>query len=245
MASALPPDDPSCETLITWQAIHHACTPDSILYHEAGAARTAAHAPTSDGYIHQHDEGIWTGIGMAAHAIMVLGNCPLVDIGVPLHHEAAMDLGAWQDVEDMLANEPSIAQRLIFQIGGTVSSDSIADIGRFCMRMRRHGCRTALSGFGRADCSIAALVALRPDIVRIDPFFLRYGLIAETGRALLCHLVALASTIARDVTIEGVETERGARLAADTGAMWQQGPLYGNPTVIAPAPSGNPGICRL
>ncbi|WP_261165789.1 EAL domain-containing protein [Microbacterium sp. Marseille-Q6965] len=88
---------------------------------------------------------------------------------------------------------------------------------------------------GTDQASVERIVALRPDVVKIDKSLVwRACAEATHGEALAdtlrlqAYLDAARSVGARTLA-EGVETERHRRLAVDTGIDYAQGYLYGAP----------------
>src|SRR5690606_26944908 len=102
----------------------------------------------------------------------------------------------------------------------------------FTDRMRKLGCRLALDGFGVGHSSIRHLLAFKPDIIKIDSFFLRRASLSDSDSAAFHHIVGLAKALAPVVVVDGSETEDMAEIARTAGARWQQGQFHGRPTSV-------------
>jgi len=102
-----------------------------------------------------------------------------------------------------------------------------------CEMLRRHGVGIALDDFGDGRSSLRLWSELKPDLVKIDKYFLkdlaRHGDKLQTLRALL----QIAETFGSRLVAEGLEGAEELRLARDLGIRYGQGWALGRP---APAP---------
>jgi EAL domain-containing protein (putative c-di-GMP-specific phosphodiesterase class I) len=206
-----------------------------VLYHEAllrldcGGRWTAPHrhvrALERLGLIRLLDRDV------VARAVMELEADPSITLGANISAQSARLDGWWLPLCDILRRRRDLAARLILEITDSSPFRSVAEAATFATRMRELGCRIAIKNFGANRASFRQLRALRPDLVKLDPFFLAQ---AETGprdEAALCHVVGLAHAIAPIVVASGVETPGLARQAHASGATWLQGCLFGAPAV--------------
>lgn len=155
-----------------------------------------------------------------------------VVLGVNISAQSAVFDGWWMAVAERLRAAPSLAARLVIEITETASFPSISQAVAFVAAFHGLGCRVALDDFGVGYASIRQLIALRPDIVKIDRSF-----IARTGsstreRDLFGRMVGLAATLAPIVIAEGIETDAQKQLADQAGALWQQGYHWGRPSAV-------------
>jgi diguanylate cyclase (GGDEF)-like protein len=104
-----------------------------------------------------------------------------------------------------------------------------------CATLRRHGIGIALDDFGDGRSSLRLWSELKPDVVKIDKYFLkdlaRHGDKLQTLRALL----QIAETFGSRLVAEGLEGAEELRLARDLGVTYGQGWALGRP---APDPVG-------
>jgi len=98
-----------------------------------------------------------------------------------------------------------------------------------CTTLRRHGVTIALDDFGDGRSSLRLWSELKPDIVKIDKYFLkdlaRHGDKLQTLRALL----QIAETFGSRLVAEGLEGAEELRLARDLGITFGQGWALGRP----------------
>ncbi|MBB3862730.1 EAL domain-containing protein (putative c-di-GMP-specific phosphodiesterase class I) [Novosphingobium hassiacum] len=142
---------------------------------------------------------------------------------------AALDY-LWEEAAGRLKRQPWLAQRLVVEITETSAIPNMGEAVRFVDRMRSLGCRIAIDDFGTGYASVRNVMALSPDFVKIDSFFLHYASHGEVQRGIFEHLAGLGWSLGATVIAEGVETEAQAALAARAGCHWQQGYFWGRPS---------------
>lgn len=140
----------------------------------------------------------------------------------------------WTELLSRLARDRSLARRLIIEITETAPLPAISEAVAFVDRLRALGCAVAIDDFGVGFSSIRTLLALRPDIIKIDALFLHRATRSDTDRRAFEHLVGLANSLAATVVVEGVQTGEQEKLACDAGAFWQQGYHHGRPSLCRP-----------
>ncbi|WP_051321239.1 EAL domain-containing protein [Rhizobium mesoamericanum] len=160
---------------------------------------------------------------MLWRAIDCLQSDPELRLGVNISAQSACRDGWWAALEHRLEAERELAQRLTIEITETSAIPSIPAAAAFVDRMRMLGCKIAQDDFGAGRDAIRNLYALRPDIVKVDAFFLRQARQSAKGQEALRSLVGLARAIGGTVVIEGVETQVDSDAAIAAGAAWQQG----------------------
>ncbi|MDW9658553.1 EAL domain-containing protein [Sinorhizobium meliloti] len=148
---------------------------------------------------------------------------PASRLGVNISAQSACLDGWWSALEAGLEADRGVAERLTIEITETSTFPSISAATAFRERMRALGCPIALDDFGAGRDAIRNLYVLRPDIVKIDAFFLRQARNSAQGQAALNALVSFAGAIGGLVVVEGVETKADSDAAIQAGAAWQQG----------------------
>lgn len=99
---------------------------------------------------------------------------------------------------------------------------------------RELGCIIAIDDFGAGNSNLNRLWAIGPDIVKLDRSLLvRAGSEARTRHG-LSKLVELLHESGCQVVMEGVETERDALIAQQSGADMVQGYYFARPALIVP-----------
>lgn len=223
--------------ICAWQAIRSAANNANILYCEGllrilgdnvsdAAPVRLIEAMERTGFVGFLDRHI------VSHVVAELDADPSATLGVNISAQSAWLSDWWEEVIARLLVRRDIAHRLVIEITETAPLPPISQVVAFSDRMRQLGCRIAIDDFGVGHTAIRYLIALAPDIVKLDSFFLRRAEGADRERRALVHLTGLAGTIATTVIVEGVETQAQSRLAAEAGVDWQQGHLHGRSSFV-------------
>lgn len=146
---------------------------------------------------------------------------------------AALDY-LWEETVQRLRQEPWLARRLVVEITETSAIPNMSEAVRLVDHLRSLGCRIAIDDFGTGYASVRNVMALSPDFVKIDRFFLHYASYGEVQQGIFEHLAGLAWSLGATVIAEGVETAEQAELAAKAGCRWQQGFFWGRPSLSRP-----------
>lgn len=179
------------------------------------------------------------------HALDLLEADPDVALGVQISAQSVSACARWGDVFRRLTGSRTVARRLTIAITETACFPDFAEAVQFVSRLQAFGCAVAIDNFGLGYTSIRELLALAPDMVCIDPFFVRYGSGAVPEGGALGHLAGLAGVLASTVIVKGVANERQSRLALEFGIGWQQGDYLGAPGLGRPWSSGGESPCKL
>lgn len=138
----------------------------------------------------------------------------------------------WCRTLELLGQQRDVARRLVIEIGQTAPISDIESAIKFIQKMRSLGVRVALDGFGAGYASVRQILALKPDIVKLDALFMRHALEPGPGRETFCHLAGLAGNLAPLVIATGIESPGEWKVATNAGVNWQQGHYHGGPTNI-------------
>jgi EAL domain-containing protein (putative c-di-GMP-specific phosphodiesterase class I) len=171
---------------------------------------------------------------MVSRVIEELEESHSVRLAVNVSAQSAICDHWWASVDTALRASVAVARRLVIEITETAAPVSLAKAAAFSAHMRGLGCSIALDDFGVGHASVRQLLALTPDIVKVDSFFVRRAAQANGGPAVLHHLVGLASALARTVVVEGVETEEQSCAISWMGGVWQQGRFFGRASTARP-----------
>ncbi len=96
-------------------------------------------------------------------------------------------------------------------------------------RLRELGAGIHIDDFGTGHASVAGLMRIAPDVVKIDRCFVTPALASPQARDLVAMLVEIARRLDIDVVAEGVETPEHAALMADLGCRYLQGFAFARP----------------
>lgn len=158
------------------------------------------------------------------HAVIDrLADEPEVRLGANISAQSAACDGWWSHLIGELEKRRDLAERLVIEITETASLTSLPAATEFAKRMRNLGCRIAMDDFGAGLYAIRNLVALAPDIVKIDALFIRRARVSDKVRRALKPIVGLCSALGGIVVAEGIESASDSQMAAVAGAVWQQG----------------------
>lgn len=119
--------------------------------------------------------------------------------------------------------------RLLFEITQHEHVTDEAHVQRIIETYRRSGFQTALDDYGAGHATAGLLLALRPDVVKVDMRLVR-GVHTDTWREeLIRHLAAFADRVGLLVVAEGVETAEEARCLLALGVTYMQGYFFARP----------------
>lgn len=222
---------------LAWQPVRGVGNATGILYHEC-----LIRLIDSDGNSHPPDGlleslerlGLVRALDqyIISAVITELEQNPGVMLAANISAHSAQSDGWWRDIEQRLAADRSVAQRLVIEITETAAIPSISAASAFVSRMRSLGCMIALDDFGTGFASIRLLLALAPDIAKVDRLFTARAGQSRRDRAAFTHLVGLANALVPIVIVEGIESDEQCQIALEAGAMWQQGYHHGRPGLI-------------
>lgn len=148
-------------------------------------------------------------------------------LSLNLHGEGV----GWTDLMDRLKRDPRLARRLVIEISDNSGMPCFRDALAFVRALRSLGVRISVARFGSGHASIGQLMALSPDVVKLDGPFLHTAYESERNRLRVGHLLGLARTMSPTVIVDGVESPWHLHLAAEEGAEWVAGSHLGRPSL--------------
>ena len=96
-------------------------------------------------------------------------------------------------------------------------------------RLEQMGFRIAVDDFGMGHSSLAYLMDLKVDRLKIDRNFVSGIARSRPNQALVSALVGMGHALSIDIVVEGVETAEDAEVLRMLGCRFGQGYLYGRP----------------
>lgn len=132
----------------------------------------------------------------------------------------------WVFIVAILSEERDIASRLVIEITETSAFEDMGAAREFVRSLQFLGCRVALDDVGAGHSTLGALVDLGVDIAKIDHAYVRKTGGDAVASERLGKLVGLAKTCAKEVVVEGIESESDADLSSRSGASGLQGYLF-------------------
>ncbi len=123
---------------------------------------------------------------------------------------------------------------LLFEIEITEEATlDTAVAGEQLRRISQSGYRLAVDDFGAGHSSLAYLVSLNVDRLKLDRRFVRDIATSRENQEVVGALVGLGRSLSMDVLIEGVETREEAETLNRLGCREAQGYLFGRPMPAA------------
>ena len=165
---------------------------------------------------------------------MHLRNYARVDPGdltlsINVHPEAAVrDAGRAREFDGLIRYYGLAPKRLCVEIQPSACS-SEAKLRDAVEGYRALGVAIALGDFGTGCSNFDRVMALRPDLVKIDRALLAGTVGGERARRMLPGMVALLHEARTKVAVEGLETRPEAMLALEAKADFLQGFFFGDP----------------
>jgi EAL domain-containing protein (putative c-di-GMP-specific phosphodiesterase class I) len=169
-----------------------------------------------------------------AEATATIAALPHPDLGVAVN-VSARHVRSGELVDDVLGALESSglpASRLILEITESVLLDD-EHVRADLELLRRIGVRIAVDDFGTGWSSLAYLVGLPIDVLKMDRQFLADVETDPQRRALCSSVLHLGNSLDLAVVVEGVETDAELQLLRDMGHRFVQGYLMSRPVPIA------------
>ncbi|ATN34469.1 GGDEF-domain containing protein [Rhizobium sp. ACO-34A] len=132
-----------------------------------------------------------------------------------------------------------------------ITEEAILDTegaGEQLKRLENAGYKLAVDDFGMGHSSLAYLISLKIDRLKIDRSFAKDVAASRGNQKLIAALVGLGRALSLDIVIEGVETEDDAAVLATLGCRIAQGYHFARPMpsealvawILARRPEDNP-----
>lgn len=166
---------------------------------------------------------------VVSFTIAALRRSPGVRLGCNISALSAVPDLYWEAAFAALAADRELAARFTVEVTETLPLPDLTKARAFFAQLQSFGCMVALDDFGVGFTSISQALALRPDIIKIDSSFLRQAVDTIFGGEFLASIMSLASLLATQVVVEGVEDWHHLEAARAAGALWLQGYYIGEP----------------
>ncbi|WP_275783052.1 putative bifunctional diguanylate cyclase/phosphodiesterase [Pararhizobium gei] len=138
--------------------------------------------------------------------------------------------------------EPIIAEfgihpsKLEIEITEEATLDAVI-AGEELARLEQAGYRIAVDDFGMGHSSLAYLVSLRIDRLKIDRSFVTGIAASRQNQALISALIGIGHALHIEIVVEGVETAEEAEILRMLGCRIVQGYHYGRPMPLEDIPA--------
>jgi diguanylate cyclase (GGDEF)-like protein len=167
-------------------------------------------------------------------ALQTLTEAPEALLTVNVSGMTATDAVSLEHIVGMVRDNARLAPRLTFEITETVAMQDIGESARFIGRLRDLGCSVALDDFGAGYTSFRYLKNLSVDMVKIDGQFVQDLASNRENQLFMRTLVELAQGFGLATVAECVETQSESEAVAAHHIDYQQGFLFGRPSLEAP-----------
>jgi EAL domain-containing protein (putative c-di-GMP-specific phosphodiesterase class I) len=125
--------------------------------------------------------------------------------------------------------------RVVLQIADSARLTDV-ELQDFVSAYREGGFRIALDDFGSGASNYDRVLALQPDIVRLDPSLVQNAERSPRAARLFPHMVSLLRESGSLALVDGIESEAQARIAVDADAELLQGDWFAPAgALLAPA----------
>ena len=129
---------------------------------------------------------------------------------------------------------PALCPLIVVELTEHVPIEDYSAVHRALEGIRSHGARLAADDLGSGYAGFRHLIALHPDIIKLDMSLVRGIHESPAQRALARALVAFAADVGAQVVGEGVEEAAELDVLRELAVPWAQGYHLGRPQ---PAPS--------
>jgi EAL domain-containing protein (putative c-di-GMP-specific phosphodiesterase class I)/CheY-like chemotaxis protein len=124
---------------------------------------------------------------------------------------------------------PELCARIVVELTEHVPIEDYSALHQALGEMRAQGTRLAADDLGAGYAGFRHLIALEPDIIKLDISLVNGIHRSRRARALASALVAFAADVGALVIAEGVEEEAELREVQHLGVPWAQGYYLGRP----------------
>jgi EAL domain-containing protein (putative c-di-GMP-specific phosphodiesterase class I)/DNA-binding response OmpR family regulator len=171
-----------------------------------------------------------SGMGSELEWLAVMNALPMLDTA---DHDTFLALNMSPATIELIPERnifpPAICPRIVIELTEHVPIEDYSAIHRALSVLRSHGARLAADDLGSGYAGFRHLVALQPDVVKLDISLIRGIHRSRPQRALASALVAFAHDISAEVIAEGVEEAAEVEVLRDMGIRWAQGYYLGMP----------------
>jgi EAL domain-containing protein (putative c-di-GMP-specific phosphodiesterase class I)/PAS domain-containing protein len=176
-------------------------------------------------------------IGLGAELEMLavrgaLDEMALMPSGTYLSVNVSASTALCTDLLDLLGGPDVDAGRVVVELTEHSDVDDYPLLHLALARLRSFGVKVAVDDTGAGFASLSHLLALRPDIVKLDLDLVRGIHLDPARRALATGLLAFAEQIGAYLVAEGIETEHELAALRSIGVTHGQGYYLGRPAPL-------------
>lgn len=131
---------------------------------------------------------------------------------------------------DKLSKHPNIGERLMFEIADAAEIRNVAEAEKLVAALKKIGIRVALDHFHESSGSSDLLVALHPDMVKIDGRHVRSMLSSSRDAAAIKNIIEACRGLQIETVAKWVEDRAQAEALKAMGVDGLQGHYLGKPS---------------
>jgi PAS domain S-box-containing protein len=186
-------------------------------------ARTPAQMFTDAAALGLGTELELTALDAALGAAYTLPESVFVSVNVSPETVLSGELGPVLDRHDWAR------ERLVLEITEQVPVHEYGPIGAALGEL---GCRLAVDDAGAGYASFRHILALAPELIKLDRFLVTDVDVDAARRALIRSVVAFAAEVRAEIIAEGIESASVARTLRELGVQYGQGYHFGSPAPV-------------
>jgi EAL domain-containing protein (putative c-di-GMP-specific phosphodiesterase class I) len=153
---------------------------------------------------------------------------PQLILAVNVSGRSLMSDGYVDGALKLVAENPSIKGRLMFELTESAAVEDLAQADRRLQALRAAGCRVCLDDFGAGAASLAYLQQLTLDLLKIDGRYIRDLQHGGREATFVRHLVNMCAELKVQTLAEMVEGRDAEEAVRKAGVDYAQGWLYGH-----------------
>lgn len=186
--------------------------------------------PHPQGVAGWFSEAFAVGLGTELEWLAATEALPILEILGPETFLALnMSPASIQLLQDRSLCKPEDCSRIVIELTEHVPIEDYSAVHRALQDIRDHGARLAADDLGSGYAGFRHLIALQPDIIKLDISLVRGIHRNPPQRALARALVAFAADVGAQVVAEGIEEAAELDVLRDLGVRWAQGYHLGEP----------------
>lgn len=157
------------------------------------------------------------------------GGTSRTKFSVNLTQNSILDQEFIEELHEKLSYEPTLKDRLIFEISNAQDFEDLKEIKAFIKNLQEKGFTVGLDDFGISEQSLEHLTVLPADFVKFDEKFTRQILTSDRTAKIYEKAASHCKDMGIFVVAECVEDQAQADMLQDMGIPYGEGYYYGKP----------------
>jgi PAS domain S-box-containing protein len=227
------------EDIIGWRLIQPVFQPITDLAHDRTIAvealsRFPFHHTRSPAQMFAHAAAL----GLTTELEFAAIDCALTEAqALPDNIAVSINVSPYTLASDQLwpriADSAVHPRRIILEITEQIPITEYAPIITAVDRLRARGCRLAVDDAGAGYASLKHILALSPDLIKLDRFLVTDITTDPARRALIRSVVSFAGEVGAEIVAEGIESADQVTTLQDLGLRYGQGYFLAPPSPVS------------